>query len=384
MTPRATVWRRLQPALAAPCRRIILVPWLRHGGAERVALSALRAAEAQDGPGSALLVVTDSKVLDTASWLPAQTRLMVLEGAEGFLSLEDRVALVTALIQSVRPVAVLNVNSRVGWEMLLRHGRPLAQLTRLSAYVFCEDHDLWGRRVDYAYLHLRAALPHLVAVHSDHIAFLEGFGNDHSLPAREAAKLRPVPQPAPLNQPSPIAPHGREFRVLWAARVTAQKAPELVPAIAAAAPELCFDAHGAGTSAEIRAAFRHAPANFSHHGAFRDFAALGAQRHQVFLHTARWEGLPNVLLEAGAAGLPIVAALVGGVGELITEETGWPVTDHQNPAAFATALRAVAADPEEAARRAARLRQILTQRHSEAAHSAALSAAPGFLWDGPG
>ena len=35
------------------------------------------------------------------------------------------------------------------------------------------------------------------------------------------------------------------------------------------------------------------------------------------------DGLPNVLLEAAALGLPILTTPVGGTEDLITEETGW-------------------------------------------------------------
>jgi len=381
VTPRALAWRRLQPALEAPVRRMILMPWLGHGGAERVALNAFRAAEAQDGPGSTLVVVTDTARLEAAGWLPQGARVAVLEGPEGALLAEDRVALLAALVQRLRPLAVLNVNSRAGWELVLRHGRPLSALTRLSAYVFCEDHDAQGRRVDYAYLHLRTALPHLAAVHCDHAGFLEGFAALHALPPQEVAKLRPVPQPAPSLPPVPPAAGGK--RVLWAGRITPQKAPDLLPAIAAAAPEMRFEMHGAGTGAEVKAALRGAPANLTHHGAYAEFVALRPEAHDALLYTARWDGLPNVLLEAGAAGLPIVAAQVGGIGELITTETGWPVTAPEDPAAYAAALRALLADPGEAAARAARLRAHIAAHHSEAAHAAALRAEPGFLWDGP-
>lgn len=381
VTPRARAWRHLQPAVEAPVRRMILVPWLGHGGAERVALNAFRAAEAQDGAGSTLLVITDTARLEAATWLPEGARVAVLGGPEAALLAEDRVALLAALVQRLRPVAVLNVNSRAGWEMVLRHGRPLSALTRLSAYVFCEDHDAQGRRVDYAYLHLRTALPHLAAVHCDHAGFLEDFAALHALPPLEAAKLRPVPQPAPPLAAMPRAGGGKG--VLWAGRITPQKAPDLLPAIAAAAPGIRFAVHGAGTRAEVKAALRGAPANLTQHGPFSDFAALRPGSYDALLYTARWDGLPNVLLEAGAAGLPIVAARVGGIGELVTAGTGWPVADPENPAAYAAALRALLADPAEAAARAARLCAHIAAHHTEAAHAAALRAAPGFLWDGP-
>jgi glycosyltransferase involved in cell wall biosynthesis len=58
----------------------------------------------------------------------------------------------------------------------------------------------------------------------------------------------------------------------------------------------------------------------------------------VFTLPSRWEGLPNAVLEAMAAGLPVVATHVGGVPELVVDaETGLLVPP-QDPAALSRAL----------------------------------------------
>ena len=62
-----------------------------------------------------------------------------------------------------------------------------------------------------------------------------------------------------------------------------------------------------------------------------------------------WEGMPNVVLEAMAAGLPVVATLVEGTAEAVREgETGLLVPP-QSPPALAAALETLLADPARAA-----------------------------------
>lgn len=57
------------------------------------------------------------------------------------------------------------------------------------------------------------------------------------------------------------------------------------------------------------------------------------------------EGTPVSLIEAAAAGLPAVATDVGGVREVVTEETG-SLVRAGDAAAFAEALVSLAADPQ--------------------------------------
>lgn len=70
----------------------------------------------------------------------------------------------------------------------------------------------------------------------------------------------------------------------------------------------------------------------------------------AFVSPSRAEGLPTVVLEAMAAGLPVIASDTGGVQTLVSPENGWWVPP-QDPAALAAALREVA-EAGEARRRA--------------------------------
>lgn len=72
----------------------------------------------------------------------------------------------------------------------------------------------------------------------------------------------------------------------------------------------------------------------------------------VFALPSRSEGLPLTLLEAMAAGLPVVATAVGGVPDVLESDSGVLVPP-ENPDALAAALKQVLLDPLSASRMAA-------------------------------
>ena len=91
----------------------------------------------------------------------------------------------------------------------------------------------------------------------------------------------------------------------------------------------------------------------------------GAERYfggfDVLVLSSRTEGSPIVVLEAMAAGVPIVATSVGGVTELLSEMNATLVVP-EDPAALREALRTVHTDPVQARRRALRAQADSSER----------------------
>jgi len=86
-----------------------------------------------------------------------------------------------------------------------------------------------------------------------------------------------------------------------------------------------------------------------------------------------YEGMPLVVLEAMAAGVPVVASAVSGIPEVVVDgETGWLVPP-ESPAALAAALGEALADPAEAARRGAAASQRILTRFTNASYASAMS-----------
>jgi len=107
-------------------------------------------------------------------------------------------------------------------------------------------------------------------------------------------------------------------------------------------------------------------------GEYADFSEIPKNDKAVFLYTSEADGMPNVLLEAVGSGFPIIAPDVGGIRELITDNSGWLVRKFDDVEQYVTILKYVLAHPEEAKYRSGRALSLLKDRHSWSAFSSRL------------
>ena len=92
-------------------------------------------------------------------------------------------------------------------------------------------------------------------------------------------------------------------------------------------------------------------------GPFLDRAAL-------FVLSSRSEGLPMAVLEAMAAGLPVVATAVGGIPEVVHDGVSGTLVPPGDAAALGRALSDLASNPERAAALGASGRRLLDEEYS--------------------
>ena len=95
---------------------------------------------------------------------------------------------------------------------------------------------------------------------------------------------------------------------------------------------------------------RHGLADRVHFAGWRaDVPEILAASDLLLLPSA-WEGMPNVILEAMASRLPVVATDVEGVRELLGREAQQQIVPYGKPEAFAEKLVTLLEDPQAAAR----------------------------------
>jgi L-malate glycosyltransferase len=143
-----------------------------------------------------------------------------------------------------------------------------------------------------------------------------------------------------------------EVLVGTVANVTAQKAyPDLVEAareVASRMSNVRFAVAGRGTLDDEMLALAERA------GLDERLALLGAVEDaprfmsacDIFVLASHWEGLPLVIMEAMALGLPVVATRVGGIPALIRDDREGMLVPKSRPDLLARAIEDLAADPE--------------------------------------
>ncbi len=87
---------------------------------------------------------------------------------------------------------------------------------------------------------------------------------------------------------------------------------------------------------------------------------------QVFVLPSLYEGLPMAILEAMAMGIPVVATNVGGVGEILEDQSTGLLVPPKNSEAIATAISLLLAQPSKAAQVAEAAKQTVRTRFNRA------------------
>nr|WP_226371971.1 glycosyltransferase family 4 protein [Thermophilibacter gallinarum] len=157
------------------------------------------------------------------------------------------------------------------------------------------------------------------------------------------------------------------LRVLWASRLAPQKRPDIVRQIGLAldgrddqAISISVFGREQGISSSIFADVK----SVRYERPFAGFNDLPVDEFDVFLYTADTDGLPNILLEAVRAGLPIVASNDGGVGEFIVDGITGALVEIEDIDGYVRALEFVRDNPQKASEWVTNARCMVATRHS--------------------
>ncbi len=314
---------------------IICVPYISRGGADLISTFAYRAYCQALGKEKVLFLVTDKPAIDVPGWLSRDGNVVCLDNEASFKSRDDKVHAVHAIIGTLCPRIVLNCNSHVLWDVYAKYGRQLSTATSLQAYLFCFDYCSAGDRAGYIRDYLPEVIDNLDVVFCDNRKVIDEIGVIYGFSPRNADKFKVLYSPLPPKlkighalKSDSAGTDSSSRKILWIGRMARQKRPDLLLKIADALPQFEFDIYGPTTNLDSskRIGLSYDP-NINYKGVYDDVSQIDFSQYALFLNTSEWEGLPTMLIQAMATGIPIVTSLVGGIDELVNEDTGWTVDD---------------------------------------------------------
>jgi len=361
---------------------VVLVPHCRMAGSARVT-GALVAALRDLRPDEHLVVVTtDLPDFERPDWFPERTEVVDVSTVADTLGPEYQVRLLLDVVRGLSASRVINVNSRRAWELFRTFGRQLATMTELDAYLFTWDLDAKGNKGGYPISYFQECFPYLNRVFVDSSALrrelIWRYALSSELQTRICELFTPADAPGAIDHSGNFAARrasGEPLRAFWSGRFDRQKRFDLVVGIAEALPDLEILAWGKQVIGGSSVDFDRLPPNLLLQGTYQTFEELPVVDCDFFLYTSQWDGVPTILIDAGARGVPTLASNVGGVGDILNSDTGFPVDDALNVDAYVKSISTMLSAPDEVTRRAAHFRDHVRTTCSRARYAGDLASA---------
>jgi glycosyltransferase involved in cell wall biosynthesis len=353
------------------CRRVLgnsnldivfIAPWLKRGGADLGTLHHINACE-RLGLSAALITTMDAE----SPWLGRVAKdipVVELGRLARELSEAERILVLVRLLLQTKAKTVHIIQSELGWQTFQKHSKSLqAERKAVFASLYCDEYDSTGHPHGYARSYLASTLPHLSGIICDTAYYPKELNKRYGADLR---RIHTVYFPSVSDNSSRYI-SSNTGDILWAGRITQQKRPDILLEIAMAMPDIHFRIKGYAVSREekqLEKKICQLP-NVTFTGPYENGHLVeDGDLFSIFLYTSAWDGLPNVLLEATLAGLPIVASAVGGVSELISAETGYYVDEIGSTEAYVEAIRRALSHQEERYNRWGNALDLIRRRHT--------------------
>ena len=354
----------------ARARVLMVVAEPRWGGGRRAEGHIAHALADRIDPAEIVVIYTDEGGTAPPGRFPAGVREVDFTAAVADVEPFPTQRALVEVVRSFGADAVLNVNSRLLYQSMSTYGRALAASERIFPVMFCNEQLAIGTwaGIPLRFFYRSMGLVSGVLTDSAYLADwlrtrhqLDEFGGDllHVLRAPVDPAIEPVPAPS--------ADPGRRPQIFWAGRWDRQKRVDLALEIARRMPDV--DVRVWGEPVLTTGQMRGLPDNVRVEGRYDEFSELPLAEADLWLYTSAWDGVPSQLLEVAMTGIPVVASLVGGTGEVLDEAGAWRVADVEDPDAYVSAIREVLADRSAARDRAAGLRERLLKDRTEVAYA---------------
>jgi glycosyltransferase involved in cell wall biosynthesis len=359
---------------------VVLLPFLTTGGADKFLLEVMNGLAKLD-PRRRFLCLSGQRVLkhDWMERLPQRSTFVDLYRLSCGGTPEQIELLALRIIQACAPTSQIHIKCCEFANQFIRKYYRYLEDCSLNYYYFCDNvtvhHGLYfteGFNFDF----ISEVGNRLARVISDHSTNIEGITRLIDVSATRFVTLfsKTNALMPPLTQ-AKLA-NGPTLRLLWASRLDRQKRPELLTnigmSLARTLPKIRIDVFGSAILDSFDPKHFKGCDNISYRGPYDGFESLPTADYDAFLYTSFSDGMPNVILEAMGAGLPVIAPNLGGIGEAVTDETGFLVENSPDDQIlverYIAAVKALYGERTDVETKRHNALKLVRERHSEEAY----------------
>ena len=346
---------------------IFMVPWVVRGGADKVMLNMMKAIE-EIHPGSKFTVITTLPNKNVwAKMLPKNTDLIEFGKLAEGLPPYEKDELLSRVITQLKCKRLHIINSEYAYAWAYKHQELIKNHYELTVSVFAScfiPESNFTCRFSFDDPFIFDIYPVVKKIFTDNQTFVEESVEKNALDE----KLFKVQYQPIMDEIKPVhhAEANKKVKVLWASRVTREKMPDMIKLIANKLDpkEFQIDVFGAFSDDVDKNFFAGVPV-INYRGAFDGFSSLPTENYDILLYTSVGDGVPNILLEATAAGLPILASNDGGVHEFIQDgKTGSLVKEIRDVDGYVKKLKDFRKNPKKYEEYVVVAQKLLEERHS--------------------
>lgn len=347
---------------------IFIVPWVNIGGADKVLINYLNAMK-EIRPDWRIAVITTlpsknewaSKIPDNACLFDYGNEAKVLYNDE------EKDILLTRLIVQLQSNKIHIINSEFAYKWAYNHKLLIEANYDLRISLFCHDiiPNTNGKGIfDYADPYASRIEPYVNHIFTDNDAEAKRLISNYGF-RKDIIKTHFQPFVGKIKPPKKT-PKKEKMRILWASRICTQKKPELVAEIAKQLNSSIYhiDMYGRLDPRYDKKMFSNIN-SLSYCGSFNGLDSISnIEQYDCFLYTSFVDGLPNIILEVAALGLPIISSDAGGIKDFIKNEDTGILVSSNDVADYVKALEHIRDNPEFAMRIANNATKLLKERHS--------------------
>lgn len=329
----AAYFRCIKPLVGRKFTDVIILPYLSTGGAEKYILDILDGLSELD-PSRTFLVLSGQK-FDQHEWverLPEGSVFLDLYAeCEGCTDINSSIDDITfRLIQSVAAIAYVHLKSSAYGVRFAEKYFSRLPSNKFVYYRFSDPRLEYNgldfeRGFSFQFMSEVGCQFDIILTDNKSIA-----NKDRALFDTVADRIHCLYAKCPIVTGPKKSKNNsrRKQKLLWASRLDNEKRVDLLLKLATKLskefPSLSISVYGSSVINKFDTKQFSKIKNIEYKGAYSGFDTIPHQNYDAFIYTTLFDGMPNVVLEALSAGLPVIAPDVGGIREAVIDgETGF-------------------------------------------------------------